>query len=134
MKKQSGFKKFLLVSLLIHLVFFIFSVAKVVFLPTETITIEPTMRVDIVALPDKIDKIPEPIKPIEEKPKPVEKPKPKPKPEKKAPPKKIEKTPEPKKTPEKKSGVIVAIGCYAFSFLITLSAEPSLYQSICASL
>ena len=58
MKKQSGFKKFLIVSLLIHILFFVFSVAKVVFLPTKTITIEPTMRVDIVALPDKIDKIP----------------------------------------------------------------------------
>ncbi len=67
MKQQSGFKKFLIFSLAIHLGFFIISVAKVTFLPKKTITIEPTMRVDIVALPDKIDKIAPAPKKAEEK-------------------------------------------------------------------
>lgn len=100
MKNRSGFKKFLIVSLGVHAAFFIISLAKVTFLPKQTITIEPTMRVDVIALPDKIEKAPVLKKPEEKPKKKIEKNPPKK--EVKKPKAKPEKIPAPKKPEPKK--------------------------------
>ena len=88
--KKDNFNQFILISLGLHLVLFIFLTVKVVFFPRELTRHEPAVRVDMVALPEKI----KPQVPL------AEKAKPKPKP----PPKEVEKpkpVPPPKKEPPK---------------------------------
>ncbi len=107
-KPRDSFSKFLVLSVGFHAVIFIILTVKVLFFPTETPEFKQAVRVDVVALPDKVEAPPQPV-PKKEEPKPVakkEEPKPvakkeEPKPEPKPKPKKPKpKTPKPKVKPK----------------------------------
>lgn len=70
--------KFIALSLLVHITFFMLYTVKMSFFPDETFVYEPAIRVDLVALPDKIlapGEIPEPAPPEANKDKTSETPK-----------------------------------------------------------
>lgn len=54
-QSDDSFKQFLIVSLTLHFSFLLFFVVKNILLPSNVIEIPNSIRVDIVALPDKID-------------------------------------------------------------------------------
>ncbi len=90
---EDSFKRALVFSLALHLFLFIVFAVRAVIYPSEPMTLEDSIRVDIVALPDKKTAelppaaAPEPApqpKPVEAKPEPA-KPEPKPEPAKPAP-------------------------------------------------
>lgn len=83
-KAAENFKPFLVKSLILHIGLFAAFSMKAKFFPSEAINLESAIRVDVVALPDKLPAIPQP--------KPVEK----------APPKKVEAAPKPAPKPKPK--------------------------------
>ncbi len=66
--KDDSFSKFVFASFILHLCIVIIYTVKAVLLPTETIIYEPAMRVDLIALPEKITEpqIPTPTEEIKE--------------------------------------------------------------------
>jgi len=119
-EEKDPYKQYILYSVGAHVALFILFTVKVVFFPSENLDYDKVVRVDMVALPDKVSKPPpikdpeedvakepeedipppaaeEPPKPEPEKPKPIpEEPKPEPK------PKKVKEEPKPKKEKPKK--------------------------------
>lgn len=104
-KSKDSLYSYLLISLGLHLVVFVFLTVKILFFPSETPDFQQAMRVDVVALPEKNL---EPPKPVAKAPEPVKKAEPKPKPKKQNKPKppkpkvaKKPKLPNPKKVVKK---------------------------------
>src|SRR5947208_2221914 len=75
------FKKMITVSLALHISVFLFFGLKALFFPHEPLSLDPSVRVDIVDLPDKISELPqktqEPVSKAPPVPVPVPKPLPK---------------------------------------------------------
>ena len=96
MKKQhDSFSKYITISIVFHLIVLVFLTVRVLFFPDQSLDYQKSVRIDVVALPDKIQAKPAPEAQVQ-KPEPVAKkeeakPKktPKPKPEKKSEPKKV---------------------------------------------
>ncbi len=97
--KGDRFRQFLMLSALVHASFFLLYGVKVLLWPNQTIIIPNAVRVDIVGMPDKIEKpTPAPAPAEEAKPAPKVETKPKPEPKKVAKPKPKPKAQDLKKT------------------------------------
>lgn len=91
-KDPDDFSKNIAISIAFHVIIFLFLTVKVLFFPSESENLQSSVRIDVVALPDKV--MPKPAAPpAEPEPAPIKKEEPK----KEAPKKKIVKKEKPKK-------------------------------------
>lgn len=110
-KKHDAFSRYIAISVVFHLIVLVFLTVRILFFPDKSLDYQKSVRIDVVALPDKIQAKPAPeaqapkpqpvAKKEEPKPKPKAKPQPKPK---KAEPKKLveKKKPQKKEAPQPK--------------------------------
>ncbi len=66
------FKKMLVTSFVFHVILFLAFAFKTLILPNESLTLDPAIRVDLVALPDKVAKLPPPPTPAKPQEKAIE--------------------------------------------------------------
>lgn len=95
MAENDIFRKMMATSAILHLALFLAFAVKAVIMPSESLNLDPSIRVDMVDLPDKIAELPEEKKPEPAVPKAAE------------PPKKPEKVEKAEKAPPKEAPVVL---------------------------